>query len=401
MAIKLTQEEFDFRMQLLNNGIVALEPYAGNHVKIKFMCMYGHIWCATPSNVLHNKSGCPYCAGKRVLIGFNDLWTTRPDVARLLKDSMDGYRYVKGSKKKTDFRCPDCGTINNKNIDMVCRYGFVCQSCSDGVSYPNKFGRAFLDQLPVVNRQSEYSPSWANGRLYDNYFEYNGIKYILEMDGSFHYEEISSTKMSLEERRSIDALKDNLAIQHDIRMIRIDCRRSNCDYIKSNILSSDLNSIFDLSDIDWILCDIKSHKNLIKEVCELYNSGIHNLYTIKDMCHISIWAVRKYVQDGANFGWCDYTVEKSRAEGREKIMTPINVVDNVGSIVHNFSGINVCVDAFKKIYGVNLTSPNIIKSCQTFKPYKGFNFRYADDDKYYQQIEHLIDTSPLEDDFYF
>lgn len=29
---------------------------------------------------------CPVCAGKKVLIGYNDLWTTHPEVAKLLKD---------------------------------------------------------------------------------------------------------------------------------------------------------------------------------------------------------------------------------------------------------------------------------------------------------------------------
>lgn len=29
---------------------------------------------------------CPVCAGKKVLVGYNDLWTTHPEIAKLLKD---------------------------------------------------------------------------------------------------------------------------------------------------------------------------------------------------------------------------------------------------------------------------------------------------------------------------
>lgn len=377
MGIKLTQEEFDRRIQSLNNGIISIGQYSGYHTKIDFQCMYGHTWSATPSNVIDNHSYCPYCSGKKVLVGHNDLWTTRPDIAKLLKDKSDGYKYTKGSNKKVDFVCPECGIVNNKKIDMVCRYRFVCQSCSDGISYPNKFGRAFLDQLPIINHQCEYQPDWAKPFYYDNYFQYDEKEYIVEMDGLFHFEETTTTTISLEDRKRSDKIKDELAIKNNITIIRIDCRKSDCNYIKNNIINSELNNIFDLSCIDWMLCDQKAQKNLIKEVCNLYKSGIHNLYVIKDMLHISIWAVRKYVQDGSKFGWCDYTVEKSIREGREKIMTPINIIDDSGNIIHNFKSISICIKEMKEMYNVYLTSSNIIKSCQTNKPYKGFNFKYS------------------------
>lgn len=377
MGKKLTQEEFDRRMQLLNNGIIALDPYAGFDTKISFMCSYGHIWEANPANILCQHSGCPYCAGKKALIGINDLWTTRPDVARLLKNPNDGYKYMKGSNKKVDFICPDCGTVNNKNIDMVCRYGFACAACSDGVSYPNKFGRAFLKQLPISSHICEYAPKWAEGRLYDNYFEYHGKSYIVEMDGSLHYDNYTMGTSSLEERRRVDKLKDRMAEEHNIILIRIDCYKSDKEYIKNSILQSELNNIFDLSLINWDMCDINAQKNLVKEVCRLYKSGIEDLYVIKDMCNISIWAARKYVQLGAQYGWCDYTVEKARQKGKEKLFTPVNFVDSEGNIIHHFISILECIKQMKELYDVDLNTPNIVKSCKNNVAYKGLYFKYA------------------------
>ena len=40
----------------------------------------GHEWLASPKD-RHNGEKCPYCAGMRVLGGFNDLSSVRPDLA--------------------------------------------------------------------------------------------------------------------------------------------------------------------------------------------------------------------------------------------------------------------------------------------------------------------------------
>ena len=41
----------------------------------------------------------------------------------------------------------------------------------------------------MENFIAEYSPYWAGRKRYDNYFEYNGQAYILEMDGAWHYKD--------------------------------------------------------------------------------------------------------------------------------------------------------------------------------------------------------------------
>lgn len=55
---------------------------AGSHRKMPWVCELGHRWQST---VLHRTSrdqGCPYCANRRVLAGFNDLATHFPELAR-------------------------------------------------------------------------------------------------------------------------------------------------------------------------------------------------------------------------------------------------------------------------------------------------------------------------------
>jgi hypothetical protein len=185
-----------------------------------------------------------------------------------------------------------------------------CSFCGDGISYPNKFGRAFLDQLPIDDYLTEWQPTWAKPYFYDNYFEYNNIKYILEMDGGFHYNDNNGFGQSLETRQMIDSVKNDLAQSHDIVVVRIDCRESNCDYIKTSILNSVLYDIFELDLIDWDLCNMKAQKSLVKVACDLYMSGIKSTKEISRKIKVSTNAIIKYLKTGQSFGWCDYIPKK-------------------------------------------------------------------------------------------
>jgi hypothetical protein len=61
-----------------------------------------------PQRVSHRVAGvgCPYCAGKRVLPGFNDLATTHPELARELVGT-DPRTVTAGSGKVLSWRCPN------------------------------------------------------------------------------------------------------------------------------------------------------------------------------------------------------------------------------------------------------------------------------------------------------
>lgn len=298
----ISNEEFVSKLKLVSSDIIAIDEYSSATVPINFQCLNGHIWSAKPNSIL-NGTGCPYCAGKKVLVGYNDMWTTRPDIARLLKNPEDGYKYTCSSGIELDFQCPDCGNITKRKPCIVSYYGPTCHICSDSISYPNKFGRAFIRQLPVENYQYEYQPDWAKPYFYDNYFEYKNEKYIIEMDGGLHYRAGEAFHKPLEDRKRIDNLKTELSLQHRIHIIRIECIESNCEYIKTNILNSILNNIFDLSNIDWSFCDRLAQKRFVKEACNLYMSNISVKEIAKELC-ISRATVYKYLKTGKSLGLC-------------------------------------------------------------------------------------------------
>ena len=71
-------EEWDYEK---NGDVKPNMVYAKSKIKVWWRCKLGHSWQA----VVHARSnggGCPICAGKKVLAGFNDLATHFPNIAK-------------------------------------------------------------------------------------------------------------------------------------------------------------------------------------------------------------------------------------------------------------------------------------------------------------------------------
>ncbi len=76
---------------------------AGSHRRVAWQCAKGHVWNA----VVFNRSrgaGCPICANQRVLVGYNDLATTDPDLAAQA-DGWDPTTVTAGTRKRLAWRC--------------------------------------------------------------------------------------------------------------------------------------------------------------------------------------------------------------------------------------------------------------------------------------------------------
>jgi hypothetical protein len=63
-----------------NPGVDPLAVTRGSTRKLWWLCPQGHEYETTPGHRARGQ-GCPYCAGRRALAGFNDLATVRPDLA--------------------------------------------------------------------------------------------------------------------------------------------------------------------------------------------------------------------------------------------------------------------------------------------------------------------------------
>ena len=63
-----------------NNGLTPVDVTPNSHLKVWWKCSNGHEWQAAIAD-RNGGRGCPYCAGKKVLIGYNDLQTINPTLA--------------------------------------------------------------------------------------------------------------------------------------------------------------------------------------------------------------------------------------------------------------------------------------------------------------------------------
>ena len=127
--------EWDYNKNNANNINVNTITY-GSHVKAWWKCsQYGHSFEAIVRNRTHG-SGCPYCTGKKVLIGFNDLQTCYPnlvesewDWSRNTKRGLYPTEVSKGSKKKAWWHCSTCkGSYEATICDKTTGYG--CPFCA-------------------------------------------------------------------------------------------------------------------------------------------------------------------------------------------------------------------------------------------------------------------------------
>jgi len=54
---------------------------SGSGRKLEWQCSEGHVWSATVGSRTNLKSGCSVCENRTILVGYNDLATTHPDIA--------------------------------------------------------------------------------------------------------------------------------------------------------------------------------------------------------------------------------------------------------------------------------------------------------------------------------
>ena len=301
---------------ILDKKIIKKEYLYQNYNTKWYKCICnkcGNKYWIDEGNLLKG-TGCGVCcsAPKFVKEGFNDIPTTEPWMIPYFQGGYDEAKlYTKSSDKKIYPKCPECGRIKDKpmTISNIHRTHSIACICSDKISYPNKFSHSLLEQLNKIYKfeylKHEYSPEWVSRKSYDNYFIYNGKEYILEMDGKWHKIDNNLSGQTKEESKAIDDYKDKMAKEHGIEVIRIDCEKSELEFIKQNIINSKLNEIFDLSNIDWLEIEKYTLSNLVKVACG-YKVNNPDLTTtqIGNIMKLNRSTVLKYLKKGSKLNWC-------------------------------------------------------------------------------------------------
>ena len=129
-SVLLANEEIAKEWNYEKNGNLKPEHITPNsHKKVWWKCNEGHEWQAAIAN--RNKGrNCPYCSGKKVLKGYNDLQTVNPDLAKEWNyeknNGLSPTEVTPNSNKKVWWKCVEGHewetSINNRSNGNGCPY---------------------------------------------------------------------------------------------------------------------------------------------------------------------------------------------------------------------------------------------------------------------------------------
>lgn len=123
-------QEWDYE----KNEVKKPSDYAyGSGQKVWWICKNGHEWQDTITHRVH-KRNCPVCSNKQVLLGYNDLATTNPELAKEWHATKNSVllptEVTRSSGKKVWWKCHKCGYewqtyVYSRNA------GCGCPKCAD------------------------------------------------------------------------------------------------------------------------------------------------------------------------------------------------------------------------------------------------------------------------------
>lgn len=204
----------------IKNGELTPDMFsAGSHRKVWWKCNLGHEWESSIANRIKGR-GCPYCSGKSIMKGFNDLETINPELASewhpLRNGNLKPTDVAPHSNKKVWWKCKKGheweATVNNRTKRN-------CPECSKElrISYPEKAVYYYILKV-FANSIENYHPENFCGKELDIFIP--EIKVAIEYDGEAFHKTIEN-----------DLEKDRLCKENKIKLIRI--REPNCPMLNS------------------------------------------------------------------------------------------------------------------------------------------------------------------------
>ena len=321
---------------------------------------------------------------------------THPYLLQYFINQEDAYKYTAYSTQTVQMQCPICGYKKERKICYLTSNGFACNVCSDGISYPEKVMFNILTQLQIkfISQVSKSTPGfeWIDGNyLYDFYFEYNNNRFFLEMDGEFHKRNPFNNSYDIQKA---DAHKDKIANEHAINMIRIDCCYTSVserfDIIKSNILKSILNDMFDLSIINWDMVQKVASNSKIKMAAELWDNEKKGVTEISKILNVSSATVRNYLKIANTLNMCNYNPQEAEKRRRKnaanaasiKHSKPIALLVN-NKIIGVFKSAQDLENKSIELFDTYISSANVAAACkQKNKTIRGYAVRHITNNEY-------------------
>ena len=141
----------------------ALKPTmvtAGSNKKVWWRCKLGHEWKTMVASRSLKGNGCPVCAGKVVLVGFNDLASQEPEIAAQWHPTLNAPRtpemFTCGSNQRIWWKCSD-GHVWRAPINRRYYNRSDCPVCCGTVSKKKlaKYERMMKEALAEQERKKD------------------------------------------------------------------------------------------------------------------------------------------------------------------------------------------------------------------------------------------------------
>jgi len=209
-----------------NGTLTPFDVNPGCNDKIWWLGRCGHEWQTTINKRTRQKNptGCPYCSGKSVLKGFNDIQTTCPNLCEEwhLNNVIKPTEVTQYSHKKIFWKCIKCYKIWQAHISDRTSKNSGCPHCNESkgekevVRILNKYNIKHEREKTFINLIS------AKKHLlrFDFYLQEYNI--CIEYQGEQHYgNHVGFFKESAENTQQHDNIKRQYCIDNNITLIEI------------------------------------------------------------------------------------------------------------------------------------------------------------------------------------
>lgn len=338
--LNLITSDFKYEVGDIVNGLLIIDrEYRTITTKSRTQkCKFYKYRCTCPNedwieeSNLNNGKGCNACCGQKPVLGINTIWDKARWMVGLGVSEEDAKKYTFRSGQKIEVICPHCGRKKKCKINDIYRNKSIGCVCNDSVSYPEKFVYSVLEQLNI-KFEIQYCPKWRKDKQrYDfHLLDYNTI---IETHGSQHGRFITKCELTLVKKTNKgwgrDDMKNDtekcwLAYENGVEnYIQLDCGKSDMNYIKNNILNSDLAKLFDLSKVDWLKCHEFACSNLVKKICDYWHEhreiNGEDIFTkdVGEVFRLSKPTILTYLKQGTKLGWCNYDPKEEKKRKSKK-----------------------------------------------------------------------------------
>lgn len=184
----------------------------GSGEKANWVCTKGHKWVASIVDRTGKGLGCPYCSNKRILPGYNDLQSQRPDLMAdwdYEANTLDPSAVAVKSSKTAAWICPKGHKYNKAIYKRAAGEG--CPSCAKALrtSFPEQCFFFYIKKV-YPDAINSYREIFDNGMELDIFIP--SVKTGIEYDGVFWH---NQSGLSREEK------KYHICKENHIRLFRI------------------------------------------------------------------------------------------------------------------------------------------------------------------------------------